>query len=93
MATKFWTKEGTEGPRNDPYGYTTYCAKLDNGTLVELKVSGLDYEELKVNGQREVRSFGDNQEAAVRFKQLTGKCHHDIEELEDELGDYYGRNM
>lgn len=82
---RVWTREGTEGPRHDPYNWTEIHFEKTDGTLVTLRQGGLGYSRLYVNGSKLLESFGDNPAAEDEFQALTGMCAHRAMELPHRL--------
>lgn len=69
---RVWTREGTEGPRHDPYGWCQIHFEKTDGTLVVLRQSGLGYSRLYVNGAQVAESYGEDNTAEQQFQALTG---------------------
>lgn len=68
---RVWTREGTEGPRHDPYSWCEIHFEKTDGTLVRLRQGGLGYSRLYVNGALVAESHKEN-EVEPLFEQHTG---------------------
>jgi hypothetical protein len=78
---RVWVNHGEEGPRHDPYGWTEINVRKTDGTHVMIRVGGLGYERLYVNGHKLVESFGDDLAVGNEFLRLTGLTPDEAEDI------------
>lgn len=82
---RVWTREGSEGPRHDPYSWSEVHFEKTDGTVVMLRQGGLGYSRLYVDGTKVKESFGDDNSAEAEFEVLTGMCPYKAQEVPEVL--------
>lgn len=69
---RVFTKQGTYGPRNDPYGWEEVTFIRTDGTKVMIFIGSLGDSVLTVNGKRELQVRDGSHTCENRFEELTG---------------------
>jgi len=92
---KISIKEGGEGPRHDPYHYTIYRLRLNDG-IWELRVGSLGYARFSINGTKIVEGHegsAAHDRAIKLFEMACGFSLKKFQQYDEKLHPWYNDPM